>query len=135
MISGIDHIAIAVKSLEEAIPLYRDQLGLPFSGIEEVPEQKVRVACFKLGASRIELLEPTASDSPITKFLAERGSGLHHLALRSDCVTDELERLEGLGVRLIDKKPRDGAEGMKIAFLHPKSTQGVLMELTQPPAD
>jgi methylmalonyl-CoA/ethylmalonyl-CoA epimerase len=133
LISGLDHVAIAVKSLEEAVPFFRDQLGLEYGGIEEVPEQKVRVACFKLGGARIELLEPTAADSPISKFLAERGGGLHHVALRTETLSSELERLEGLGVRLIDKQPRDGADGMKIAFLHPKSTQGVLMELTQPP--
>ena len=132
MISGLDHVAIAVKSLEEAIPFYRDQLGLPFTGIEEVPDQKVRVACFRLGESRIELLEPTADDSPISKFLSERGGGIHHIALRTDAVAEELGRLESTGVRLIDKAPRDGADGMKIAFLHPKSTQGILVELTQP---
>ena len=132
MISGLDHVAIAVKSLEAAIPFYRDQLGLPFTGIEEVPDQKVRVACFRLGEARIELLEPTAEDSPISKFLQERGGGIHHIALRTDSVVEELARLGSSGVRLIDEKPRNGADGMQIAFLHPKSTQGVLLELTQP---
>ncbi|MCA9792247.1 MAG: methylmalonyl-CoA epimerase [Candidatus Eremiobacteraeota bacterium] len=132
MVSGIDHIAIAVNSLEEAIPFYRDQLGLPLKTIEEVPDQKVKVAIFTLGPSRIELLEPTAEDSPISKFLAKRGPGLHHLALRSDAVADDLHRLDQGGTRLIDSSPRSGADGMQIAFVHPEATAGVLLELTQP---
>lgn len=132
MVSGIDHIAIAVESLAEAIPFYRDQLGLPLKTIEEVPEQKVKVAIFSLGPSRIELLEPTADDSPISKFLAKRGPGLHHLALRSSAVTEDLHRLDEAGARLIDKTPRAGADGMRIAFVHPEATAGVLLELTQP---
>ncbi|MGE0490341.1 MAG: methylmalonyl-CoA epimerase [Vulcanimicrobiota bacterium] len=132
MVSGIDHIAIAVESLAEAVPFYRDQLGLPLKTVEEVPEQKVKVAIFTLGASRIELLEPTAEDSPISKFLAKRGPGLHHLALRSTAVADDLHRLDEAGARLIDKSPRDGADGMRIAFVHPEATAGVLLELTQP---
>lgn len=132
MISGFDHVAIAVRSLEEAIPFYRDQLGLVFRGIEEVADQKVRVALFEVGFSRVELLEPTADDSPISNFLAERGPGLHHIALRTDAIGGELQSLADHGVRLIDKQPRAGADGMQIAFLHPKSTGGVLLELTQP---
>lgn len=132
MISGLDHVAIAVASLEESVPFYRDTLGLPFLYFEEVTEQKVRVACFDLGGIRLELLEPTAEDSPISKFLASRGSGLHHLALRTPDIQSELRRVQDQGVRLIDAVPREGAGGMQIAFLHPKSTQGVLLELTQP---
>lgn len=132
MIQGLDHVAIAVPSLEEAIPLYRDVLGLPFLYFEEVTDQKVKVACFDLGGFRLELLEPTADDSPISKFLATRGGGLHHLAFRTPDVAAQLTEVEGKGIRLIDRQPRDGAGGMKIAFLHPKSTQGVLLELTQP---
>lgn len=132
LISGLDHIAIAVRSLEESVPFYRDVLQLPLQGFEAVADQKVRVAIFLVGGVRIELLEPTADDSPISKFLKERGNGIHHVALRTDNVAGELERLAGQGVRLIDSVPRPGADGMQIAFLHPKSTQGILTELTQP---
>lgn len=132
MIQGIDHVALAVSSLEETIPFYRDHLGLELKSIEEVPDQKVRVAIFALGPSRLELLEPTSDDSPISKFLAQRGNGLHHVALRSDDVSSELARLEGHGCRLIDKAPRQGAHGMQIAFVHPQSTHGLLLELSQP---
>jgi methylmalonyl-CoA/ethylmalonyl-CoA epimerase len=132
LISGIDHIAIAVNQLEESIAFYRDILLLPFDGIEEVEDQRVRVACFKLGDTRIELLEPTSPDSPIAKFLADKGPGLHHLALRTDDIGGELQRLSDHGLQLIDKSPRAGANGMQIAFIHPKSSQRVLTELTQP---
>jgi methylmalonyl-CoA/ethylmalonyl-CoA epimerase len=132
LISGFDHVAIAVRSLEEAIPFYRDQMGLVLSRVEEVADQKVRVALFVAGSSRLELLEPTAEDSPISKFLAERGPGLHHIALRTDSIAEDLHSLAQQDVRLIDKQPRAGADGMQIAFLHPKSTGGVLLELTQP---
>lgn len=123
---------MAVASLDQAVPFYRDVLKLPFIGYEDVPDQKVRVACFDLNGIRLELLEPTSDDSPISKFLATRGAGLHHLALRVDSVPDELSRLEGSGVKLIDRQPRQGAGGMEIAFLHPKSTAGLLLELTRP---
>lgn len=132
MIRQLDHVAIAVASLEQAVPFYRDVLGLPFMYFEEVTDQKVKVACFDLGGVRLELLEPTSEDSPISKFLAQRGGGLHHVALRTDDVQAELQRVRDQGVRLIDEQPREGAGGMRIAFLHPKSTQGVLLELTQP---
>lgn len=99
---------------------------------EEVADQKVKVACFDLGGMRLELLQPTSDDSPISKFMASRGGGLHHLAFRTEDVQSELDRVRQQGVRLIDETPRTGAGGMKIAFLHPKSTQGVLLELTQP---
>ena len=131
-IKSIDHIAIAVHSLEQAVPFYQDQLGLELHGYEEVPEQKVRVAIFTLGESRIELLEPTAEDSPISKFLQKRGPGLHHLALRTDDIQEKLESLDHAEVPLIDKKPKDGADGMKIAFVHPKASGGVLLELSEP---
>lgn len=114
------------------MPFYRDVLGLPFLYFEQVTDQKVRVACFDLGGMRLELLEPTSEDSPISKFLASKGGGLHHLAFRTDDVQSELDRVKQQGVRLIDETPRQGAGGMQIAFLHPKSTQGVLLELTQP---
>ncbi|MBT9581958.1 methylmalonyl-CoA epimerase [bacterium] len=132
MIRQLDHVAIAVPSLDEAVPFYRDVLGLPFMYFEEVADQKVKVACFDLGGMRLELLQPTSDDSPISKFMASRGGGLHHLAFRTEDVQSELDRVRQQGVRLIDETPRTGAGGMKIAFLHPKSTQGVLLELTQP---
>lgn len=132
MITGVNHLAIAVPSLQEAIPFYRDVLGLPFTGTEDVPEQKVRVAFFQVGSTRLELLEPTAPDSPISNFLARRGPGLHHLALETDALEQDLERLEGQGVRLIDHQPRPGAHHTRIAFVHPQATRGVLLELTQP---
>ena len=129
MIDGIEHIAIAVNSIEESIPFYRDSLGLELEGCEEVPEQKVRVAFFKLGSAKIELLEPTCEDSPISGFLKKRGPGLHHLALATSDVTASLHELKQDGVRLIDESPKKGAEGKDIGFVHPKATGGVLLEL------
>jgi len=127
----IDHLGIAVKSLEEASRLYGDAFGLPCGGTEEVPDQKVRVAFFQVGEARIELLEPTASDSPIAKFLERKGPGLHHVAYRVADLVAALEALKSSGVRLIDETPRTGAHGMQIAFAHPKSTGGVLTEFCQ----
>jgi methylmalonyl-CoA/ethylmalonyl-CoA epimerase len=129
--SRIDHLGIAVRSIEEASGFYRDVLGLKCSGTEEVPGQKVRVAFFPIGDTRIELLEPTADDSPIARFLEQRGPGLHHIAYRVDDLSATLAALRKAGVRLIDEAPRDGAHGMKIAFVHPKATGGVLTELCQ----
>ena len=129
MVSGIEHIAIAVHTLSDAVPFYRELLGLEFEGIEEVPEQKVRVAFLRLGTTRIELLEPTSDDSPISKFLEKRGPGLHHIALATDNLDERLTSLKEAGVRLIDETPKTGAEGKQIAFVHPKSTSGVLLEL------
>lgn len=111
------------------MPFYEKLLGLKLEGIEEVPEQKVRVAFLQVGATRVELLEPTTEDSPISKFLATRGPGLHHIALATDGLEDRLLSLKDSGVRLIDEIPKLGAEGKKIAFVHPKSTSGVLLEL------
>lgn len=129
MISEIAHIAIAVNSLDEALPFYRDTLGLALQTIEDVPSQKVRVAVLKVGSSHFELLEPTAPDSPIAKFLQTRGPGLHHVALTTTALASRLEELAEKGVALIDKAPRPGAEGKEIAFLHPKASGGVLLEL------
>lgn len=129
MIEGIDHIAIAVRSLDESIPFYRDSLGLEFLGTEEVVDQKVRVALFQVGASRIELLEPVSADSPISKFLETKGPGLHHLAFSTDRLQERLDDLKSRDVRLIDEQVRQGAEGKEIAFLHPKASGGVLYEL------
>lgn len=132
MIQGINHIAIAVSSLEEVIPFFRDVLKLPMEGTEEVADQKVRVAFFKVGPTRIELVEPTSPDSPISKFVESRGNGLHHLALETGAILPELEALKAQGVRLIDQAPRRGAHGTQIAFVHPAASHGVLVELTQP---
>ncbi|HEX04179.1 MAG TPA: methylmalonyl-CoA epimerase [Bacteroidetes bacterium] len=132
MLKKISHIGIAVNNLDENIQLYRDVMGMEFMGIEEVAEQKVRVAMFKIGESRIELLEPTSEDSPVAKFLASRGEGMHHLCYEVDDVDASLKHLDGKGVRLIDKQSRLGAENAKVGFIHPKSTGGVLVELNSP---
>ena len=131
MITKINHIAIAVESLDEAIPYYRDVLGLELIATEEVPDQKVRVAMFRVGEVRIELLEPTALDSPVAKYLAKNGPGLHHLAFETDDIRAELEHLDQHQIELIDKQPKPGAHGTRIAFLHPRSTGRVLTELCQ----
>jgi methylmalonyl-CoA/ethylmalonyl-CoA epimerase len=131
MTSKLDHIGIAVKQLETAIPFYRDILGLSFEGIEEVAEQKVRVAFLALGESRLELLEPTAIDAPLARFLEKHGEGINHIAYRAADIRQALTRLKALGVRLIDDSPRRGAHHSLIAFLHPKATGGVLTELCQ----
>lgn len=127
----INHIGIAVKNIETASPLYRDVLGMAFEGIEEVAEQKVRVAFFAIGESRIELLEPTSPDSPVAKFLEKNGEGIHHIAYEVADITDALDRLRQESVRLVDETARCGAHGTRIAFLHPKATGGVLTELCQ----
>ena len=134
-ISHIEHLGIALKSLEQAIPYYEKVLGLKCYSIEEVADQKVRTAFFKVGQTKIELLEPTSEESTIAKFIEKRGEGIHHLAFAvADGVAEALAECEGKGVQLIDKAPRKGAEGLNIAFLHPKSTQGVLTELCEDPA-
>ena len=129
MINQIDHLGIAVRSLDETVPVYEKALGLHCEHREEVPSQKVRTAFFDVGGVHLELLEPTAPESPIAKFLADRGEGIHHLAFRTDDITGQLEQAAGAGVRLINEKPFDGAAGKLVAFLHPKSTHGVLTEL------
>ena len=133
MIEKIDHLGIAVKSLDEWIPYYRDVLGLEFGGIEEVAEQKVRVAFFKIGESKIELLEATSEDSPIAKFIEKRGGGIHHVSVKTDDIKETLSRHKEKGYHLIDDEPRTGAHNMQIAFIHPKSTGGVLVEVSQKP--
>jgi methylmalonyl-CoA/ethylmalonyl-CoA epimerase len=130
-VEKIDHIGIAVESIEEMLPYYRDGLGLEYGGEEVIEEQKVRVAFFGIGESSIELLEPTSKDSPIGKFLAKRGPGIHHVAVRVDNIKQALAQHEASGARLIDREPRKGAHNMRIAFVHPKSTGGVLVELCQ----
>lgn len=131
MTEKINHIGIAVKNLENAIPFYRDQLGMEFEGTEEVAEQKVKVAFLKVGESRIELLEPTAPDSPVAKFLEKNGEGIHHMAYEVADIKAALAELKKKEVRLIDEQPRQGAHGSLIAFLHPKATGGVLTEICQ----
>ena len=124
----IEHIGIAVNSLEESIPYYEKVLGLECYAIEEVADQKVRTAFFKVGETKIELLESTDPEGPIGKFIEKKGPGVHHLAFAMENVSEALKNAAGQGVRLIDEQPRKGAEGLRIGFLHPKSTQGVLTE-------
>lgn len=128
---GIDHIGIAVRSLEKALPLYTDRFQLEHLKTEIVEDQKVKVAFISVNNSRIELLEPISEDSPIKKFLDKRGEGIHHIALQTDNIHQELEKLASEGVRLIDEKPRVGAGGTLVAFVHPKAAFGVLYELCQ----
>ncbi len=135
-LSHIEHLGIAVKNLEQAIPYYEQVLGLKCYSIEEVADQKVRTAFFRVGQTKIELLEPTSDDSAIAKFIEKRGEGIHHLAFAvADGVAAALAECDSKGVQLIDKAPRRGAEGLNIAFLHPKATQGVLTELCENPAE
>ena len=127
----IEHIGIAVKDLKESIPYYENVLGLKCYAVEEVPDQKVKTAFFMVGQTKIELLESTDPEGPIGKFLEKRGEGIHHMAFVVDNIEKALEETELKGIRLIDKQPRKGAEGMHIAFLHPKSTFGVLTEFCE----
>ncbi|HOY50624.1 MAG TPA: methylmalonyl-CoA epimerase [Prolixibacteraceae bacterium] len=127
-ITHIEHIGIAVENLEEAIAFYEKVYGLKCYAIEEVADQKVKTAFFKVGQTKIELLESTDPEGPIGKFIANKGQGIHHLAFAVENVGEALENAEDNGVRLIDKGPRKGAEGLSIGFLHPKSTFGVLTE-------
>ena len=125
----IEHIGIAVKNLDDAIGLYEKLLGLECYKIEEVADQKVRTAFFLIGQTKIELLESTAPDGPIGKFIEKRGEGIHHIALSVENIEEKLTETEKAGITLIDKKPRKGADGLDIAFLHPKSTGGTLIEI------
>ena len=136
-ISHIEHVGIAVPSLDEAIPFYENMLGLKCFAIDEVADQKVRTAFFRVGQTKIELLEPTAEDSAIAKFIANNGGrgGIQHIAFAvADGVANALTEIEEKGGRLIDKAPRKGAEGLNIAFIHPKSSVGTLVELCEDPA-
>ena len=130
-IKKIAHIGIAVNDLDAQVAHYRDVLGLTLLGFEEVADQKIRAAIFEVGESHIELLAPTADDSPVAKFLARRGEGIHHLAFGVEGIEGMLRSMEERDVRLIDKQPRAGAHGLRIAFLHPTSTFGVLTELCE----
>ncbi|SRR5699024_2911658 len=128
----IDHLGIAVASLDQAIPFYRDLLGLAYLGQEEVDSEQVRVAFFRLGEVKVELLEPLSSNSPIARFIEKKGEGIHHVALKVEGIENELQQLSKAGIRLINQKPKSGANGAKVAFIHPKSTLGVLYELVEP---
>lgn len=130
-ISHIEHIGIAVKSLDEAIPFYENVLGLKCYNIEEVKDQKVKTAFFQAGQTKIELLESTDPDGAVGKFIEKKGEGLHHLAFAVKDIEHCLDEAQDKEVRLIDLKPRKGAEGLEIAFLHPKSTFGVLTEFCE----
>lgn len=132
MIGKIDHLGIAVKSLDESIEYYEKTLGLKCEHVEEVPSQKVKTAFFKVGDTHVELLEPTAEDSPIAKFLEAKGEGIHHVAYGTDDIEGQLKQAADAGARLIHETPIDGAGGKKVAFLHPKSTHGVLTEFCTP---
>lgn len=128
-ISHIEHIGIAVKSIEESRKYYEEVLGLSCYAVEEVKDQKVKTAFFKVGDTKIELLESTSPDGPIGKFIEKKGEGMHHIAFAVPNATEALKKLSEKGVQLVDKVSRDGAEGLKIGFLHPRSTHGVLTEL------
>jgi methylmalonyl-CoA/ethylmalonyl-CoA epimerase len=127
----IEHIGIAVKNLDEAIAYYENVLGLKCYKIEDVEDQKVKTAFFKIGETKIELLESTTPDSPVGKFIEKRGEGIHHIAFAVDNLSEKLKKVEQKGIQLIDKVPKKGAEGLDIAFLHPKSTFGVLTEFCE----
>lgn len=129
----IEHIGIAVKSLDTAIPFFENVMGLKCYAVEEVVDQKVRTAFFKVGETKIELLESTDPEGPVGKFIEKKGEGVHHVAFAVDNVQEALNEASENGVMLIDKQPRKGAEGLNIAFLHPKSTFGVLTELCENP--
>ena len=128
---NIDHVGIAVKSIAEALKVYEQAVGLKIAGFDEVDTDGVRVAMLDTGESRIELLEPTRPDSPIGKFMSKRGEGIHHIALRVENIEAALDRLKTSGARLIDSTPRRGAHNTRVAFVHPSSTHGVLLELVE----
>lgn len=132
-LTHIEHLGIAVKRLDESIKFYEEVLGLKCYAIEEVPDQKVKTAFFQIGQTKIELLESTDPEGPIGKFIEKRGEGIHHIAYAAKDITTTLNDLRDKGIKLIDEKPRRGAEGLDIAFLHPKSTFGVLTELCEKP--
>ena len=130
-ISHIEHVGIAVSDLEAAIDFCEKNLGLPCYGIEEVPDQKVRTAFFQVGQTKIESLECTSPEGPVGKFISKKGEGLHHIAFATSEIAEQFDEVAKKGVQLIDSKPRKGAEGLDIAFLHPRSTCGVPIELCE----
>ena len=135
MIKKVNHIAIAVKDLDQAAKFYQNTLGLSLSGVEVVAEQKTKVGFFKIGESNIELVQPAEPGSPLDKFLETRGPGIHHICLEVDNIETETKRLLDKGVTMIDQKPRLGAHHSKVAFIHPKSSNGVLIELVELPKE
>jgi len=132
-LTHIEHIGIAVKNLDESIKFYEGILGLKCYAVEEVTDQKVKTAFFQIGQTKIELLESTDPEGPIGKFIEKRGEGIHHIAYAAKELESSLEELKSKGIKLIDEKPRPGAEGLNIAFIHPKATFGVLTELCEKP--
>jgi len=130
--SKIEHIGIAVRSLDDALRVYAAGLGFKVEHVEEVADQRIRVALLPIGESRLELLEPMGEDSPVAKFIARRGEGMHHICFQVEDIMLEIGKLKATGVRMIDETPRPGAAGCMVAFVHPCSTCGVLVELSQP---
>jgi len=133
MIKKMNHIAIAVRDLDQAATFYQNSLGLPLSGVEVVAEQKTKVGFFRIGESNIELVQPAEPGSPLDKFLDTRGPGIHHICLEVDDIESEIKSLLDKGVAMIDQKPRMGAHRSKVAFIHPKSSNGILIELVELP--
>ncbi len=131
MITKVDHIGIAVQSLEATLPFYTEVLKLELKGIEEVECEGVKVAFLQVGETKIELLEPLHENSPIAKHIEKRGEGIHHIALRTDSIEEEMEQVKSKGIRMINEKPKTGAGGSLVAFMHPKSTGKVLYELCE----
>jgi len=131
MIKKIDHIGIAVRSLEETLPFYTDILKLPLLGIEEVESEKLKVAFLKAGETKLELLEPTSGESAVAKFIEKRGEGLHHVALGVDSIQERINEIKEKGISMINDVPKTGAGGAQVAFMHPKSTKKVLFELCE----
>jgi len=131
-LSAVDHVGVAVESIDAALAFYRDALGMPLVHRETIAAQGVDAALLDIGDSHVELLQPLAPDTTVGKFLARRGPGLHHVAYRVESIEDALKSLSAAGVRLIDERPRTGIRGSQVAFLHPSSTGGVLTEIVQP---
>lgn len=131
MIKKVDHIGIAVKSLEEALPFYTETLGLPLQAIEEVESQKVKVAFIQVGETKLELLEPTSVDSPVAKHIEKRGEGIHHVAFGVDSIQARIDEMKEKGIQMLQDEAKPGAGGAQVAFMHPKSTGKVLYELCE----
>lgn len=131
MIKKVDHIGIAVKSLDKTLPFYTEVLQLPLLGIEEVVSEKVRVAFLKAGETKLELLEPLNEESAIAKYIEKRGEGIHHVALGVDSIEERIKEIKEKGIRMINEEPKTGAGGALVAFMHPKSTEGILYELCE----
>ncbi|MGN7178032.1 methylmalonyl-CoA epimerase [Paenibacillus sp. FSL R5-0490] len=131
MIKKVDHIGIAVRSIDKALPFYTETLQLKLLGIEEVDSQGVKVAFIKAGETKLELLEPTSEDSPIAKFIEKRGEGLHHVALGVDSIQERINEMKEQGIRMLQDEPKIGAGGAHVAFMHPKSTGGILYEFCE----